>query len=140
MNVLSCSLLFFLKHGSMWFIMWLCYRVVYLICVTFFFVIYNVKVLSLSWYADSCSPYNIFINVYMIIYIWKGSISVNKTVVSWMGIHHFHRKQVYTFNVFAIHLITLSKPSTHILTKAISSSVRLQVIQVFTIIVITSYR
>jgi hypothetical protein len=59
-------------------------------------VIYNVKVLSLSWYADSSSPYNIFINVYMIIYIWKGSISVNIKVVSWMGMNHFHRKQVYT--------------------------------------------
>jgi hypothetical protein len=103
-------------------------------------VIYNVKVLSLSWYADSCSPYNRFINVYMIIYIWKGSISVNIQVVSWMGIHHFHRKQVYTFNVFALHLITLSKPSTQILTKAISSIGRFEVIQVFSIIVITRYR
>ena len=103
-------------------------------------MIYNVKVLSLSWYADSCSPYNRFINVYMIIYIWKGSISVNIKVVSWMGIHHFHRKQIYTINVFAIHVITLSKPSTQILTKAISSMGRFQIIQVFSIIVIASYR
>jgi hypothetical protein len=38
------------------------------------------------------------------------------------------------------HMINLSKPSTQILTKALSSIVRLQVIQVFSIIVITSYR
>ena len=36
----------------------------YLLCV-----IYKVKVVSLSWYADSCTPYNTFINVYMTIYI-----------------------------------------------------------------------
>jgi hypothetical protein len=138
----------------------MCYHVVYYFCETRFYVVYNVIVLSCSLlnycnncvcdlYCKSvifivvcwfCSPYNRFINVYMIIYIWKGSISVNIKVVSWMGIHHFHRKQVYTFNVFAIHLITLSKPSTQILTKAISSIVRLQVIQVFSIIVITRYR
>jgi hypothetical protein len=54
-------------------------------------LMYNVKVLSWSWNADSWTPYTRFINVYITIYIWNGSISVNITVVSWMGINHFHR-------------------------------------------------
>ena len=52
----------------------------------------------------------------------------------------FRENRVDIFNVCAINLITLSKPSTQILTKAISNIVKLYIRQVFAIKVVTSYR
>jgi hypothetical protein len=52
----------------------------------------------------------------------------------------FIEKRVDIFHACVINLITLSKPSTQILTKAISNIVKLYVMQVFSIKVIASYR
>ena len=52
----------------------------------------------------------------------------------------FIEKRVDIFNVYTINLITLSKPSTQILTTAISNIVKWYFMQVFSMKVFTSYR
>jgi hypothetical protein len=52
----------------------------------------------------------------------------------------FIEKRVDIFNVYTINLITLSKPSTQILTRANSNIVKLYFMQVFSMKVFTSYR
>jgi len=89
---------------------------------------------SLVFSVDRCLSFFLFAIV----------LSVLRITVSdyFFGIFKlfFREKRVDIVHPCAINLITLSKRSTQILTKAISNIVKLYVRQVFSIKVITSYR